>query len=64
MRGPLLGDDGRVADEGEVDSGEGDEVGLVLVQVHVELPAEPEAGRDRGNHLGGTRFAFLRQFGS
>ena len=64
VRGPLLGDDWRVADEGEVDSGEGDEVGLVLVQVHVQLPAEPEARRDRGHHLGGTWFAFLRQFGS
>ena len=52
VRGPLLGEDGRVADEGKVDSGEGDEVGLVLVQVHVQLTAEPQAGSDGGHHLG------------
>ena len=53
VRGPLLGDDGRVADQGEMDSGERDEVRLVLVQVHVKLTAEPQAGRDGGYHLRG-----------
>ena len=52
VRRPLLGDDWRVAHQGEVDPGEGDQVRLVLVEVHVELPAEPEAGRDGGHHLG------------
>lgn len=40
------GDDGRVGDEREVDTGVGDQVGLELVQVDVEGAVESERGSD------------------
>ena len=47
----LSGDDGSIGDQGEVDPGVGNQVGLELVEVHVEGPLEPEGGRDRGDYL-------------
>jgi hypothetical protein len=40
------GDDGRVGNEREVDTGVGDQVGLELVQVDVEGTVETERGSD------------------
>ena len=47
----LGGDDGRVGDEGEVDSRIGDEVGLELRQVDVQGSVESQRGRDGGDDL-------------
>ena len=47
----LSGDDGGVGDQGEVDPGVGDQVGLELVQVHVESAIEPQRSGDGGNNL-------------
>jgi hypothetical protein len=51
--GALLGgDDGSVADQGVVDTGVGDQVGLELVQVDVEGTVESEGGGDGADDLG------------
>ena len=47
----LSGDDGGVGDQGEVDPGVGDQVGLELVQVHVESAIEPQRSGYGGNNL-------------
>ena len=52
MDGYLLsGDDGSIGDQGEVDPGVGDQVGLELVEVHVQGAVEPQGSRDRGDDL-------------
>jgi hypothetical protein len=45
-------DDGSIGGEGEVDSGERDQVGLELVQVDIERTVKPERCRDGRNDLG------------
>merc|ERR1719414_424641 len=47
----LGGDDGGVGDQGEVDPGVGDQVGLELSEIHVEGSVEPQGSRDRGDDL-------------
>merc|ERR1719209_2545170 len=48
----LLGrDNGRVSDEREVDPGVGNQVGLELVQVHVQRAVKPQGGGDGGDDL-------------
>jgi len=49
--GLLGGDDGRVRAEEEVDAGVGDQVGLELVDVNVELTLEAERGGEAGDDL-------------
>ena len=44
------GNDGRVGDEREMDTGVWHQVGLELVQVDVEGAVEAERGSDGGNH--------------
>jgi hypothetical protein len=44
------GDDGRVGDEREVDTGVGDQVGLELVQVNVQGAVESKRGSDGGDN--------------
>ena len=43
--------DGRIADQGVVDTGVGHQVGLELVQVDVQRAIETERRRDRGDNL-------------
>jgi hypothetical protein len=51
--GALLGrDDGRIADEGIVDTGIGDQIGLELVQINVERTIESQRGCDGADNLG------------
>lgn len=52
VEGLVGGNDGRVGRQGEVDTGEGDEVGLELVQVDVERAVEAQRGGDRRDDLG------------
>ena len=47
----VSGDDGRVGDQREVDTGVGDQVSLELVQVDVEGTVEAERSSDGGNNL-------------
>merc|ERR1719336_2871455 len=47
----LSGDDGSIGDKGEVDPGIGNQVGLELVEVHVQGAVEPQGSRDRGDDL-------------
>ena len=47
----LSGDDGSEGGQGEVDTGEGDQVGLELVQVDVQRTIEAERRGDRGDNL-------------
>ena len=47
----LSRDDGSIGDQGEVDPGVGDQVGLELVQVHVESSVKPQGSRDGGDNL-------------
>ena len=49
--GLLSGDDGGEGGEGEVDTGEGHQVGLELVKVDVQGAIETERGGDRGDDL-------------
>ena len=42
----LGGDDGGVGDQGEVDPGVGDQVGLELGQIHFESSVKSERGGD------------------
>ena len=60
----LLGrDDRRVRDEGEVDSGIGNQVGLELGQVDVQSSVEAERGSDGGDNLGTNKSCDLaKQF--
>lgn len=44
-------DDGSVGDQGEVDTGVGDQVGLEFVQIDVEGTIETQGGGDGGNNL-------------
>ena len=48
----LSGDDGCEGGEREVDTGEGHQVGLELVQVDVEGTVETKRGGNRGDDLG------------
>lgn len=50
--GSRLGDDGGVGDQGEMDSGVRNQVGLELVKVDVERTVESQRGGDGGNNLG------------
>jgi len=43
------GDDGRVGDQGEVDTGIGNEIGLELVKIDVQGTIEAQGGGDGGN---------------
>ena len=47
----LSGDQWGVGSERVVDTRIGNKIGLELVEVHVESPVEPEAGRDGGDDL-------------
>ena len=49
--GLLSRDDGSVGDEGEVDSGVGDQVGLELGKIDVESTIESQRGGDGGDDL-------------
>ena len=51
MVGLLSRDDGSVGDEGEVDSGVGDQVGLELGKIDVEGTVESEGSGDGGDDL-------------
>lgn len=51
VEGLLGGDDRSVGGEGEVDTGEGDKVGLELVEVDVEGAVKAERGSDRRDDL-------------
>merc|ERR1712099_209986 len=51
MVGLLRRDDGSVGDQGEVDPGVGNQVGLELSQVHVQGSVEPQGGSDGGYDL-------------
>lgn len=46
------GDDRRIADQGVVDTGIGDQVGLELVQIDVERTVEAQGRSDRADDLG------------
>ena len=48
----LRRDDGGVSDQGEMDPGVGHQVGLELVQIHVECSIESQGGGDGGDNLG------------
>lgn len=50
--GLVGGDDGGIGDQGEVNAGVGNQVGLELVQVDVERAVETERGGDGGDDLG------------
>ena len=52
MRSQLSGHQGGVGSEGIVDTRIGNEVGLELIEVNIESPVKPEAGRDGGDDLG------------
>ena len=67
MRSQLSGHQGGVGSEGIVDTRIGNEVGLELIEVNIESPVKPEAGRDGGDDLGyesvevGVGRSFYRQ---
>merc|ERR1719204_3003773 len=48
----LSGDNWGVRDQGEMNPGVGHQVGLELVEVHVESSIKPQGGRDGGHNLG------------
>merc|ERR1719228_478339 len=49
--GLLCRDDGRISDKREVDPGVGNQVGLELVQIHVQRAVKPQGGGDGGDDL-------------
>merc|ERR1712113_936349 len=51
MVGLLSRDDGSIGDQGEVDPGVGDQVGLELSQINIESSIKPEGGGDGGDNL-------------
>merc|ERR1719410_2107208 len=47
----LSGDDGSIGDQGEVDPGVGNQVGLELSEIHVECSIKSQRGGDGGDNL-------------
>src|SRR5690606_2583378 len=56
-------DDGRVGNQGEVDTGVGHKVGLELVQVDVEGAVEPKRRGDRGDNYVSSVTAVVHTLG-
>lgn len=52
VRGLLDGDEGRECSEGEMNTGERNQVGLELVEVHIQRAVEAEGSGDGGDDLG------------
>ena len=44
------GDDGRIGDKREMDTGVWDQVGLELVEIHIQGTVKAKGSGDRGDH--------------